>query len=324
MSRPVTRRALLAASGAIAALPAAAQNFPDRPVRIVVPYPPGGTTDILARLIAQKMQERLRQSFVVENRAGATGVIGAEHVARSAPDGYTILMGVNGPLTIGPAFRRDMPYDTLRSFAPITLVASVPKLIVVYPGLPVRTLGELIEYAKARPGQLSFASSGSGSTGHLAAEMFKIRAGVDILHVPYRGGSQATADVVSGRVQIQFEVLTQLLPQVQSGQLRALAVTSGRRLPNLPDIPTVAELGFPGFESRTWFGLLAPAGTPPAIVRLLRDNVVEVLGSPEVKTMLEQQAADPVGDTPEQFAAFLREDMERWADVVRRSGARME
>lgn len=320
----VTRRILLAGAAAIAAGPSHAQTLPDRPVRIVVPYPPGGTTDILARLVAQKLSERLRQTFVVENRAGATGVIGSEHVARAAPDGTTLLMGVNGPLTISPALRRDMPYDTLRSFAPVTLVASVPKLVVVHPGLPVRTLGELVEYARARPGQLSFASAGTGTTGHLAGEMFKLRAGVDILHVPYRGGSPATADVMAGRVQIQFEVLTQLLPQVQSGQLRALAVTSADRLPNFPQIPTVAEQGFPGFESRTWFGLLAPAGTPAPVVRLLRDEVVQVLRTPEVRTLLDQQAADPVGNTPEEFAAFLRADMERWGEVVRRAGVTME
>jgi len=320
----IRRRTLLATGGALLAAPARAQRFPDRPVRIVVPYPAGGTTDILARLVGQKVGERLGQPFVIENRSGATGVIGSEHVARAAPDGHTLLMGVNGPITISPAFRRDMPYEPLRAFAPVTLVASVAKLLVVNPQLPVRNVAELVAYAKARPGQLSFASSGTGATGHLAGEMFKLRAGIDIVHVPYRGGAPAMADVIAGRVAMQFEVLTQLLPQVQAGQLRALAVTSAERLPTLPDIPTVAEQGFPGFESRTWFGLLAPAGTPPAIVRRLRDEVVQVLTAPEMVQFLREQGADPIGNTPEQFAAFLREDTERWADVVRRSGARME
>jgi tripartite-type tricarboxylate transporter receptor subunit TctC len=320
----IRRRTLLATGGALLAAPARAQNYPDRPVRIVVPYPAGGTTDILARLVGQKVGERLGQPFVIENRSGATGVIGSEHVARSAPDGHTLLMGVNGPITISPAFRRDMPYEPLRAFAPVTLVASVAKLLVVNPQLPVRSVAELVAYAKARPGQLSFASSGTGATGHLAGEMFKLRAGLDIVHVPYRGGAPAMADVIAGRVAMQFEVLTQLLPQVRGGQLRALAVTSAERLPTLPDIPTVAEQGFPGFESRTWFGLLAPAGTPPAIVRRLRDEVVQVLTTPEMVQFLREQGADPIGNTPEQFAAFLREDTERWADVVRRSGARLE
>ncbi|MFM9888831.1 MAG: Bug family tripartite tricarboxylate transporter substrate binding protein [Burkholderiales bacterium] len=296
---------------------AAAQSFPTRPIRLIVPYPPGGSTDILARLLAERVSGPLGQPMVVENRSGATGVIGAEAVARSPADGYTVLMGVNGPLSIMPAMRATMPYDSLKDFTPVILTAKAPKLLVVHPSIPANTLQELIAVLRAGPKPLSFASAGVGSTGHLASEMLKQGAKVAMTHVPYKGASPAIADLIAGHVQVVFEVMPQLLPLVQSGKIRALAITSTQRSPVLPNLPTLAESGFPGFESYTWFGIVAPTGTPVAAVNRLNAEFAAVLQTTDMKKRLDELGAEYAPNTPEEFGSFLRADFQKWGRVVR-------
>lgn len=322
------RRFVISSSAATLSLalpvPGAAQAFPARTVRLVVPYPPGGSTDILARLLAEKVSPILGQQAIVENRAGATGAIGAEAVAKSAPDGYTLLMGVNGPITIAPAVRSNLPYDSLRDFAPVLLVADAPKLLVVNPSIPADTVQAFVAWAKAQPTPPNFASAGVGTTGHLASEMLAQMGGFKATHVPFKGGAPAITDVIGGHVQFMFEVMPQLLPHVQAGRLKALGISSAERSSAVPKLPTIAEQGMPGFQSSTWFGLLAPAATPRPVVQRLNEAFSTVLKQPDVAARLTELGAAFQPNTPDQYAAFLKADLEKWARVIRASGAKFD
>jgi tripartite-type tricarboxylate transporter receptor subunit TctC len=314
--------ALLAvAPFALAQSPAA---YPSHPVRIVVPFPAGGTTDILARAIAQRYSEAFGQPFVVDNRPGAGGNLGAELVAKSAPDGYTLVMGTVGTHAINPNLYAKMPYDHVRDFAPVLLVAGVPNVLEVNPGLPVHTLAQFVSYAKAHPGELNFASSGSGTSIHLSAELFKTMAGVSMQHVPYKGSAPALQDLVGGQVQLMFDNLPSSLPLIKAGKLRAIAVTSAARAAALPGVPTIAESGYPGFEASSWFGLLAPAGTPAAVIAKLNAEGNRWLATPEAQAKLEAQGANGAGGTPADFAHHIALETAKWAKVVKESGAKVD
>lgn len=308
------------ACGVALTYPAHAQSYPTKPIRLIVPYPPGGSTDILARLLADRMSTSLGQNMLVENRAGATGVIGAEAVARSPADGYTLLMGAGGPITQVAAIRPTMPYDSLKDFAPVILTAKAPKLLVVNPAVPANTAQELTALLKSKQREVRYGSVGTGSSGHLANELLKLSAGVDMTHVPYKGGAQVITDLIAGHIDVVMEVIPQLLPLVRSGKIRALAISSAARSPLLPDTPTLAQSGFPGYESYTWFGILAPGGTPPAIVDRLNGEFSKVLTTPELKKRLEDLGADFTPNSPAEYAKFLRDDLEKWRRVVREAG----
>jgi len=301
-----------------------AQAYPTKPIRIVVPFPAGGTTDVLARAAAQKLAETLGQPAVVDNRPGAGGNIGAELVAKSAPDGYTLLMGTVGTHAINPGLYPKLPYDHVKDFAPVILVAGVPNVLVINPALPVNSVPELIAYAKANPGKLNFASSGNGTSIHLSAELFKTMAGVQMTHVPYKGSAPALQDLVGGQVQLMFDNLPSSLALIKGGKLKALAVTSGARAAALPDVPTLAESGLPGFEASSWFGLLAPAGTPPPVIAKLNGEIAKWLATPEAKEKLLAQGANAAGGTAEEFAQFIAAETAKWQKVVKESGAKVD
>jgi tripartite-type tricarboxylate transporter receptor subunit TctC len=298
-----------------------AQNYPVKPVRIVVPFAAGGGVDVTARILAQKLTERVGQSFIVENRAGASGIIGTEFVAKSAPDGYTLLVGSQTTQAVVPAMYGNLHYDTVRDFAPVTEIAVSPMLIVVHPSLPARSVKELIALARARPGQLTFGAA-TGGTPHLAAELFKLMAGIDMLLVPYKGEGPAIADAMGGQISMVFSNLPVSLPQAQGGRLRALAVTSPQRVPTAPAIPTVAESGLPGYEANTWFGLFAPAATPHDIVAKLSAESASALNVPEVKERMAAQGLFVIANPPEQFTQFLRVEIPRWQKVVKDAGVK--
>ena len=301
----------------------AQQNYPAKSVRLVVPSAPGGGTDITARVMAPKLSEFLGQQVVVENRAGAGTMIGGEVVARAAPDGYTLLMGIS-TLAINPAMYRKVPYDALKDFAPITQAVSLPNILVVHPSLPARTVKELVAFAKARPGQIQFASAGVGTNPHLAAELFLSMTGTKMLHVPYKGSGAGVIDVIAGHVPVMTPSILTGLPHAKAGRLRALGVTSAKRAGGAPEIPTIAEAGVPGYDAVQWFGILAPTGTPrPVIDRVHRDSV-RVLQSADIKERLQADGADPVASTPEEFAAFLRSETTKWAKVVKAVGIQPE
>jgi tripartite-type tricarboxylate transporter receptor subunit TctC len=314
----------LGAMFACIALGAFAQSYPNRPIRLVVPFPAAGTTDILARAAAQKLTESLGQAVVVDNRPGAGGNIGSDLVAKSAPDGYTLLMGTVGTHAINPSLYSKMPYDHVKDFVPVVLVAGVPNVLVVNPALPVNSVADLIKLAKDKPGTINFASSGSGTSIHLSGELFKTMAGVDMTHVPYKGSSPALTDLIGGQVQVMFDNLPSALPQIKGGKLRAIAVTSLKRAPALPDIPTISESGLPGFEASSWFGVLAPAGTPAPIVARINAEVNKWLQSADAREKLISQGAEAAGGSPEQFAAHIRAESDKWAKVVKASGAKVD
>lgn len=327
MKKHVNLLMLLAAlCMAAAAAPAAAQDrYPTRQIRLVVPYPPGGTTDILARVIAQWLTDAWKQPVVVDNRGGASGNIGSEIVAKAPADGYTLLLGTVGNLTVNPSLFDKMPYDVLRDLAPVTNVASVPNVLVVNPAaLPANSLGDLVAAAKAKPGQLTFGSSGSGTTLHLSGELFKRLAGVDMTHVPYKGVAPALVDLVGGRLSLMFSSLPPTVPHIRAGRLKPLGVTSLKRVAALPEVPALAELGLPGFEAVSWYGVLAPAGTPAPVIRALHDEVVAMLRTQDARERLAGQGAEPVGNTPEQFAAEIRDDLKKWGRLVKESGAKLD
>ncbi|MGT2455551.1 tripartite tricarboxylate transporter substrate binding protein [Cupriavidus basilensis] len=313
---------LLRAMVVLAALPLAAvpahAAYPDKPIRLVVPYTPGGVTDLLARAVAKALSERVQQSVIVDNRAGAGGNIGAEVVAKSPADGYTLLMGSAATQAINASLYKRLPYDHIKDFAPITLVAEVPNILVVNPSIPARNVSELIAYGKANPDKLSFGSSGTGGTIHLSGELFKSMAGVKMLHVPYKGSAPAVSDLLAGQINLMFD--SSVAPYVKSGKLRALAVTSAKRSPVLPDVPTMAEAGLPGYEATAWFGILAPAGTPPSIVDKLNKNLVAILRDAEMRKWMQSQGADAIGDTPSEFAAYIKTETAKWARVVKEAG----
>lgn len=323
MNRILRALGVLALAGGLVAT-AHGQAYPAKPIRIVVPFPAGGTTDILAREVANKLTQTLGQSVVVDNRPGAGGNIGAELVAKSPADGYTFLMGTVGTHAINASLYSKMPYDHLRDFAPVILVAGVPNVLEVNPSVPVNSVQELIAYAKANPGKLNFASSGSGTSIHLAGELFKVMTGVQMSHVPYKGSAPALADLAGGQVQLMFDNLPSSLQLIKGGKLRALAVTSAQRSGALPDLPTVAEAGLPGFEATSWFGLLAPAGTPPDVIARVNAEVSKWLSSPEGKEKLAAQGAIAVGGSADDFSRHIAAETTKWQKVVKESGAKVE
>ena len=305
------------------AIPALAQQYPNRPVRVVVPFPPGGGTDVVARLVIHKLAEAMGANFLVDNRSGAGGMLGTEVVARAAPDGYTLGI-VSGSHAINPSLYKKIPFDAVRDFEPVTMLVSGPGVLVVHPSLPARSVKALIQLARSRPGAIDYASAGNGTPPHLAAELFKTMARVDLVHVPYKGNGPAMTDLLSGRVSLSFPTIPSALPHVRSGRLNALAVTSARRSHAVPEIPTIAESGVPGYEASSWYGVLAPAGTPRAIIERLHKEIVGVLGEVTVREKLVARGLDPVGTAPRDFAATIQSEIAKWAKVVRASGARPE
>ena len=308
----------------LAATPPALAEFPDRPLKIIVPYPPGGTTDLLARAIAPRLGERLHQTVIVENRAGAGGVIGAQAVAKSPGDGYTLLFGTIATHGILPVLQKPAPYDAQKDFAPVTLVAITPNVLVANSLVPVKNLAELLALARARPGTINFGSTSQGGSPHMSGELMKSMAQLDIVHVPYKGGGPMLIDLMGGQIQIGFDNLPSSINHIRAGKIRALAVTTAKRWPGAPDIPTMAEAGIPGYEATAWFGLLAPASTPKAIVELLQKNLMAILRLPEVEKMFLEQGAEPVGNTPEEFARLIASELQKWARVVAASGLKLE
>ena len=321
--KELTFYALIVALTLFGAAAGAQQIYPNKPVRFVVGYPPGGATDIIARTIAQKLTDGLGQQVLVDNRPGAGGIIGSEIVAKATPDGHTIVL-VTTSHGVNPSLYGKLPYDTLTSFAPVIHVASLQLVLVVNPSLPAKSVKDLIALAKAKPGQLNFASSGSGQSLHLAGELLKTMAGIDIVHIPYKGSAPARTDLLGGQVQMMFESMIGVLPFVQSGKLRALAVSGAKRSPAAPNIPTMAEAGVPGYQASGWVGVLAPAATPKPIIIRLNSEIDKVLKLPEVADRLSNSGAEPAGGTPEQFAAFIRAEIAKWTRVVKLSGARVE
>lgn len=299
--------------------PYAQQNYPTRPVRVIVPSAPGGGTDITARMIAPKLAEHLGEQVIVENRAGAAMMIGGEAVARAAPDGYTLLMGIS-TLTTNPSIHKKVPYDAIRDFAPVSLVVTLPNLLVSHPSLPTKTVKELIAFARARPGELNFASAGLGSSVHMSMELFLAMTGVKMVHVPYKGSGLAYVDLIAGHVSVATPAMLSALPHVKNGKLRAYGVTSARRASGVPDIPTIAEAGVPGYDAVQWFGILAPAGTPREIVTKLHGGVVRALQDAEIRKRFITDGAEPVGSTPEEFAELIRRDTAKWAKVIKDAG----
>ena len=300
------------------------QAYPTKPIRFIVPFPAGGGADIFARLVGRKLGENMGQTFVVDNRAGASGIIGCELVARSAPDGYTLLMGTTGTHTTNPAVFPKLPYDSLKDFAPISLVAESPFVLLVHPSLPVGSVKELIAFAKARPGQLTYASSGTGSSSHLGFELFNLMAGIKGIHVPYKGLPPATLDTISGYVTMTWNSITASAPYIKNKQLRALGIGSTKRSALMPEIPTISEAGLKGFELGSWYGMFAPAGTSPEIVRRLRSEVVKAITDPSLREQFVALSAEPVGSTPEEFMAVLQRDLVKWAKVARQANVKAE
>jgi tripartite-type tricarboxylate transporter receptor subunit TctC len=298
--------------------------YPNRPVKLVIPFPPGGPLDIIGRLIAQKASEDWGQSVVVDNRPGAGGNIGADLVAKSPADGYTILMGALSTHAVNPSLYAKMPYDATKDFAPISLVAITPNVLVVNASLPVNSAKEFIAYAKANSGKLSFGSGSNGSAGHLAGELFKVDTKTDIVHVPYKGGAPATQALLAGDTQFMFDNLANAMPHVKAGKLKALAVTTAERSKLAPDLPTMAEAGLPGFDISTWFGLFAPAGTPKDVIAKWNAEVVKILNSPDMRERLTAQGAESAPTTPEQFAAFIQSEIPKYARIVKISGAKVD
>jgi tripartite-type tricarboxylate transporter receptor subunit TctC len=317
-------RLAVAAMLAGAAALACAQGYPSKPVRLIVPYPPGGGTDIFARLVGAKLSEALNQPFVIEQRPGAAGVIGADAAAKSAPDGYTIVIGQASNLAINASLMKRLPYDPVRDFAPITRVAMSPNLLVVHPSLPVRSVKDLVALARARPGVINYASAGNGSPGHLAAEYFRKIAKIDVVHIPYKGATPAMIDVIAGHVSYYFTSPVSAQPYVAAGRLRQIAVTSAKRFPPLPDVPTIAEAGYKDIDMVAWWGLLAPAGTSADIISRLNATAVKALNAPDLKNRLASQGAMVYTDTPAEFAAYIKSEIANWAKVVAASGAHLD
>ena len=301
-----------------------AQVYPAKPIRMIVAYPPGGGTDIVGRMLAQKLGESLGQSVVVENRGGASGNIGTELAARAAPDGYTILMGNVAPNAINVSLFKGLPFDPVADFALVSLVASTSNILIIHPSTPTRTMKEIIALTKAKPGTLNFASTSINSSSHLAGELFRILAGADIVHVPYKGAGPAMVDVLSGQVQLYFATMPAAMPHVKPGKVAPVAVTSARRSQALPDLPTIAESGVPGYEASTWYGVLAPAHTPAAVVARLHGDIVRILADAALHARLADQGFDPVGNSPEEFGAYIKSEILKWGKVIRDAGIRPE
>jgi tripartite-type tricarboxylate transporter receptor subunit TctC len=331
MSRAIANaatRALYAPVCVVCALlalhqPAHAQAYPAKPIRFIVPQPPGGTSDILARAFAQKLAESLHQQVVVDNRAGASGTIGTDVAAKSTPDGYTIMLAYTTHTTT-PGIYGKLPYDPVADFAPVTILTAAPLLLVVHPKIPVTSVKELITYAKSRPGELNFCSAGNGSGSHLAGELFNMMTGVKLTHIPYKGSGLAITELIGGQVQLMFAGIVPIDPHVKAGRVRGIAVSSLKRSTAIPQVPTIAESGLPGFEVVGWYGVLAPARTPPAIVERLHREFLKILQTPEIRDRLTSEGAEPVGNTPAEFTAFLKTDIARWAKVIKAAGAKLD
>ena len=298
---------------------AMAQDFPNKPIRLIVPFPPGGPNDIIARTVSQRMQEILKQNIVIDNRGGQGGVLGTDAVAKSPPDGYTIAITSAGALAISPSMEK-VAYDTLKDLQPITLVAKVPEMLVVATSVPASNMKELVALAKAQPGKLNYASSGPGSMPHLAGELLKLTAKIDITHVPYRGAAPAVNDLLGQQVQMVFLDLPILLPQIEAGKLKPIAVGAPKRVPSAPNVPTTIEAGMPDLQTENWYGMVAPAGTPPQIVAILNKAAVEAMKDPGVTSKLASQGAILIGDTPDQFRAFIDSEIKKWAKVIKDAG----
>jgi tripartite-type tricarboxylate transporter receptor subunit TctC len=320
--------AALVAWSALAGVPALAQgkgaagDFPARPIRLVVPFPPGGATDILARVTGRRLSEVWGQNVIIDNRPGAGGTLGSTIVARAATDGYTLVMGTNASHAIAPSLYANLAYDPLRDFAPITLVAVVPHVLVVHPSLPAKNVKELIALAKDKPGALSYGSAGLGTPGHLGMELFKMMASVNMVHVPYQGGAPALQAVAGGQVQFMADNMNSALPMIKAGRVRAIAVTTSKRSGAMPELTTIAEQALPGFDSGSWFGMFAPAGTPKEVVGKLHAEVVKALQQPDIRQTLAQQGAEVGANTPSEFAQLIRGDIARWAKVVQAAGVK--
>lgn len=320
-------RSLRTALAAVALLTSAgvlAQTYPARPVRVVVPFPPGGAVDFYARTVQQPLSEALGQTVVVENRAGASGMVGAEHVAKSPPDGYTLLLGNIASLAINAGIYAKMPYDPVKDFTPIMRTIDVNYVMVVHPSVPARSVAELVAHAKAHPGKLAYGSAGSGSLPHLATELFKAATGTDLTHVPYKGGGPMVTDLLGGTVHVVIGDQANLMPHVKSGKLRALAVASPKRSPNAPELPTIAESGVPGFEATAWNALVGPAGMPADVVQRVHDAFAKTMARPEVRDKLRAGGLEPVGDAPEAFARFQRAEIAKWTKIAKDVGARAD
>jgi tripartite-type tricarboxylate transporter receptor subunit TctC len=317
--KPFVLLALAAASFAIAGA-AMPQSYPSRPVRLIVPSTPGGSVDTLARSIGPRLSERWGQQVVVDNRAGAGGAIAGELTAKAPPDGYLLMIGTIAGLATNVSLQKKLPYDPLRDFAPVTLVATQNLMLLVHPSVPAKTVKELVRLARANPGKLTFASAGNGTGSHLSGELFKQLAGVDLLHIPYKGVAPALVDVVSGQVSMSFPSILTALHQVRAGRLRALAVTGATRSAAAPELPTLQEAGIAGYESATWYGIVAPAATPPEIIARLHSEIVAVLRTPELNDRLSREGADPVGNTPQEFGRFMHSEIEKWRKVIRAAG----
>jgi tripartite-type tricarboxylate transporter receptor subunit TctC len=306
-----------AATGALA-------EYPDKPVKIIVPYPPAGTTDILARLIAQRLAERLKQPFVIDNRPGAGGVIGSMAVAKSPPDGYTLLMATVNTHGINSALFKNLSYDAVKDFTPITIIGSTPNVLMVNPGVRAKNLDELLALARASPGSLNFGSTSQGGSPHMSGELLQAMTGVDIAHIPYKGAGPMLIDLIGGQVQMGFDNLPSSIGHIRSGKLRAIAVTTAKRFPGAPEIPTMAESGVPGYELSAWFGLLAPAATPKPVIDLLYRNIGDILKQPDMVKQLFELGAEPGGNTPDNFAQQIASDVEKWRKVVKATGVKVD
>ena len=315
---------LLVAACVYAAADAFAQRYPVKPIRVIIAYPPGGGVDFVARMVAQKLTESWGQQVLIDSRPGGGGNIGTQIAAKVAADGYTLLISPLGPLVINPSLFSKLPFDPLKDFDPVTSMVSTLNILVVHPSLPVKSVKELIALAKANPGQLKFASSSYGNTDHLAGELFKSMAGVDMVHVPYKGGAPATIDLLGGQVDIYFGPIQNVGPHVQAGKLRSLAATGATRWPTMPDLPTISEAGVPGFEVDNWYGLVAPATTPPAVIAALNAEVGRILHLQDVRDRLAQSGMIPFTSTPEQFAAYMKTETAKWAQIVKKSGAKVD
>ena len=304
--------------------PVFAQVYPAKPIRLIVPFAAGGGNDNVARLVGKRLADGLGQPVLVDNRPGAGGVVGAELAAKSAPDGYTLFLGGVGSHAINPNLHEKLPYDPIRDFAPVVLLAQAPLILVVHPSVPVNNVAEFIAYARAHPGRLNFASNGNGSSSQLAAVMFDSMAGIDLVHVPYKGLAPALSDLLSGQVQLMFSSVVAILPHIKAGKLRGLAVTGAKRLASMPELPTIAESGLPGYEASSWYGILAPAGTPRDIVVRLNAELAKALEQPEVRSSLLAEGAEPVGGSPERFAAHILAEKERLGKLIRDAHIRLE
>lgn len=324
MSLPASlrRRCLITALAALS-FGAQADTYPSKPVRLMVPFPPGGPTDVLARIVAPRLAERLGQPVLIDNKPGASGMVGADVVARAAPDGYTLL--VNASIhVINPSLYPKQPYDAIADFAAISNLADVPLVLAVNPKVPAQSVKDVVALAKSAKAPLAFASAGNGASQHLSGEAFKVAAGIDLLHVPYKGSAPALTDLIGGQVQLMFDSLPSAMPFVKSGAIRALAVTTSKRTPALPDVPTIAESGYPGFSISTWYGVWAPAGTPAAIVQKLSGEIAAIVRQPDVRAQFEKLGAEPVGNSPAEFSAFTKAELTKWAGIVKASGAKVD